>query len=186
MATTIKKARGKKRRSRPGRQEREEPGGLTKVQREFLETYRAMESPTIGAACVALGIDKTAHYRHWLKQPVYKAAWDEVAADLEEKNKADALALMKELGDPKRGWTEETIEEEVVPNADGKLIVIRAHRKTTKRFSVAAAIWEANRKWGNPQRLEVTGKDGGPIENRVSLAGLWSLIAETKDAPPQT
>lgn len=166
MATLKKKAKKPTKRMRPGRLTKNGSDKLTAIQRQFLEALASLGE--IKAASEAISINRARHYRQWLKIPVYKAAYEEIIVAVEKQRADDVLEeLRKRALD---GYEEETAEQELEAKRDkdgGYTMQPTKQRiKRHKKYSDVALVWLANKHHGNPSRLEVTGKDGGPIEHR--------------------
>ena len=120
------------------------------------------------------------HYE-WMKRELYKAAFEEA---LKEAKDARGDAVFEEIHKAGHEGLEKTIVEQekalrAVPDGAGglieKLVVVKERRSVTKQQSVSAMLWEGNHFHGNPARLELTGKDGGPIPLKLSVEQLREL-----------
>lgn len=166
--TSRKKAR---KRSRAGVRPRD-ASGLTANQRTFLKVFH--EVGQISATADAVGVTRKQHYVWYKGNKKYKAKFEEA---LDIYNELDTDRVLDEVN--KRaydGWDEETIVEEVeaetiiVKGADGKDEVKsvpnkkKIRRTKVHKWSIAALLWKANFRHGNPQHYVITGRGGGPIE----------------------
>jgi len=178
---TLKKKKAKKKATkklRTGRQKRN-AAGLTGTQVEFLDALRVLHEVRKAAAATGVAFQTT--YKWKKKETAYREAYEEAVAEAEESRKQDVRAKIHEIG--YEGIESTIVEEEralrPVAGADGtiteQMITIRQKRRVEKKLSVSALLWEGNLLWGNPARVEVTGKDGGPIDARVSVEGFRKL-----------
>ena len=156
-AKRIRAGRGKQRKD-----------GLTQIQYEFLETLKQHPRGNISAVCEAMGIDRTAHYTTWQESPLYVAAFEEILKVIVATRKDIVMGMIQKAGD--EGTEEEIVEQvqELRTNTEGvsELVTVKQVRRVIRRPQVTALFYEGNYLWGNPSRLEVTGRDGGPIETR--------------------
>ena len=198
--------------NRPGittaakRQMASDPEGITQLQRLFLEAFVA--TTYVSHAAEAVGIKDMVHYdwkRGAMNGEAYTKAYELREELVEQKREQRVLANIQKVGNPDEGFTEVTTVEEIepvlvtVPTAQcgshplgercdtcetkTEMRVKKAKRTSVKKFSITAMIWEGNRKLGNPARMEVTGKDGGPIktEQKVTLDVLRAIALGPKD-----
>lgn len=152
-AKRIRAGRGKKRKD-----------GLTQIQHDFLTTLKQHPRGNISAVCEAMGIDRTAHYTTWKTNAAYVAAFESIIAVLTASRKDAVYEMIQKAGD--EGLEEEIIEQVQELQPDGEMATTKQTRRVVRRPQIAALMWEGNLLWGNPSRLEVTGRDGEPIELR--------------------
>ncbi len=149
----IRAGRSKKRRD-----------GLTQIQHEFLETLKQHPRGNISAVCEAMGIDRTQHYALWKNNAAYMAAFEEILRVVKASREDVVYEMLQKAGD--EGTEVEIMEQVKELNASGEMVTVRQTRRVTKTQQIMAIIWENNYYKGNPLRLEVTGRDGGPVEMR--------------------
>lgn len=191
MATPKKKKASKKVKPKRKATKRLQSGrlkknaaGLTAIQVQYLDALRELHE--VKKAAGAVGVARSTVYK-WEKIDAYRNALDEAVAEAEENRKHAVRAEIHKLGF--EGWEEEIVEEEraLRPVADDKgelherMIVIRQKRRRTKKRSMSALLWEGNLLHGNPARVEVTGKDGGPMDMRVSVENFRRIAGLSSD-----
>jgi hypothetical protein len=178
MATPKKKKAGKKLRAGRGQKGKVRSVALTSIQKQFLDALRELHEVT--AAATATGMSRFQHYR-WIKRDPYKAAFEVALKEAKDARADSVFAEIHKAGH--EGWDVEIVEEEralrTVPDGEGglveRLVPVKQRRRITKQRSVTALIWEGNHFHGNPARLELTGKDGGPIPLKLSVEQLREL-----------
>ncbi len=153
----IRAGRSKKRRD-----------GLTQIQHEFLETLKQHPRGNISEVCEAMGIDRTAHYTTWQESTPYVAAFEAMLKVMVPMREEIVMGMIQKAGE--EGTEEEIVEQvqELQINSEGvaEMVTVRQLRRVIRRPQINALFYEGNKLWGNPARLEVTGRDGGPIETR--------------------
>ena len=60
--------------------------------------------------------------------------------------------------------------EAVVVEGNVQMVPKKVKRKKVRKFSTPCLLWRGNQYFGNPARLEVVGKDGGPLKISVEAA----------------
>lgn len=176
MATAKKKAPKKKgaKKVRAGRLKKV-AGGITHIQRQFLDSL--LELHEVKAAAEAIGIHRNQHYRLWVNQPDYAREFEQVMAVVDKARADDVLGEIRNRG---LGFSSETIEEKMAPDATGKMVRVGLTRKIEKKYSTGCLIWLGNKYHGNPARLEISGVGGGAIEAKISVEA-FRLAAEEPD-----
>lgn len=177
MPTPKKKKSAKKKATKKMRPGRKKKAGakISAIQRQFLDAVRVVGD--ISKAAGAVGVSRQHHYKAWMKEDAYAREFKEMLKEAEEVRRDEVRAEIHKLGF--EGWEEEVVEQEMtaVIESDGsvKMRPTRTKRKMVKRRSIAALLWEGNMLCGNPARVEVTGKDGGPLDARVSVEAFRRL-----------
>jgi len=172
---SVKKAKASvNKKMRPGRKKKA-GSKISAIQRQFLDAVRVVGDITKAAG--AVGVSRQHHYKYWMKQDAYKQEFEEMLKEAEEARKNDVRAEIHKLAF--EGWEEEVVEQELIsvvdPDGNVEMRPTRTKRKLVKKRSISALLWEGNLLWGNPARVEVTGKDGGPLDARVSVEAFRRL-----------
>ena len=181
--TTKKKTKKKKatkkvsrRRAKNSADSADSKNGLTRRQRDFLAAVKATFSGpgkvrNIREACRIARVDSATHYVSWMSQPAYAEEWerldDEYQATIAHDIRAETERRAME------GWDEEVIEEEreAIVRADGSVEMVpkKVKRKKTRRYSDMLLALRNNQIFGDARRVELTGKDGGPLQSETTL-----------------
>lgn len=158
-----------------GRRKKAPGSKLTIAQKDFIDAVIKVGG-NIERASEMAGISKWAHYEWKKHSPVYVEAYDNSLGEAKQVREAKVEAALQEAWE--KGWDEEIIEQEMearVINGETTLVPVKQKQRRTKRRFLNALIYEGNRLWGNPARLEVTGVGGGPIQAKVSVEAFREL-----------
>ena len=171
-----KSSRNKKPRRRSTKSLRDK-AGLIANQRVFLKAYRSIGR--INAAAEAVSLDETTHFKWMHQSEDYRDAFEK------EQKIFDDLDSVRVLNEVNRraydGWDEETTveEAEMLVDAKGKMTLVPKKVKRTKKHivSIAALLWKANYRHGDPRHLkvELTDPDGRPPLT-AALQDIWDKI----------
>lgn len=178
--STRKKATKKKKVPNGSPTRRRDKDGLSANMRAFLVAFEEVQSMT-DAARIS-GVNRTMPYEWKQRSSAFVEAFETVNQRVDDRKRLENLETIDRVGDPERGFDTEVIEQEQVAKVvngqpvvdeEGKQVFWLKSRKVKreKKFSITALVWRANNLNGNPaiQRMEITGKNGGPIEGKVSL-----------------
>lgn len=173
--------KAKKKYPRSGRLEKVPGTRLTKVQKAFLDALERLDGK-ISVAAAEVGVDRMAHYKVWMPKPAYNEAFHKSLAIGEElakdrvRKETDRRAL--------DGWDEVILERKLADtgkvDAAGKpiMVTIEVKEKRSHKFSDMLLALRNNQLFGDVRRMELTGKNGQPIEGKVSLDVLREIVGQ--------
>lgn len=135
----------------------------------------------ITKAAGAVGVSRQHHYKYWMKKDAYRTEFEAMVKEADGVRRDEVRAEIHKLGF--EGWEEEIQEQELALRTvraengtkSDELVVVRQKVRRVKKRSITALLWEGNMLCGNPARVEVTGKDGGLLEARLSVEAFRQL-----------
>jgi hypothetical protein len=173
---------------KPGRKEsaRKNQTRINQKQRLFFEALRgtfAEGAPMNVAAAGRLArISSKTIYVEWMRYPSFVEEWNKVLQEYEGVIRAAVRTETERRGI--HGWDEVHEERVLEVGADGQPKVVEVKQKKVHKFSDMLLALRNNQLFGDARRMEITGRDGGPVEYRHGLVSFeqWlDMVSSSKE-----